>query len=125
MYSDKIQTTAFFMQEIIISNLYIYEGNHLLRLVCVAGPARHAMLQAISLNVIIVVIILLDIGLLSVEYKNLNECEHAFKGVVYSLKAKLAVAIFCKLCHARPYHIRKSHHARDDVGKGAIQKEQE
>ena len=50
-----------------------------------------------ELFVINIFIVLLDIGLLAVEYLDLLVYEQTFKGVVYSIKLKLEFAILGKL----------------------------
>lgn len=90
---EKVQMTAFCIQEFIISGLYVYETVRLLKVVS-GGHTRRTMWQLFGVNVIIIV---LDVALLVVEYRNLRVYEQAFKGVVYSIKLKLEFAILGKL----------------------------
>ena len=92
---EKIQMTGFCIQEFIISALYIWETTKLLRLDSDSGK-RKIMYQLIALNLII---ILMDLGLLILEYLNLYIMETMIKGVVYSIKLKLEFAVLGKLVH--------------------------
>ena len=92
---EKIQMTVFCIQEFIISGLYIWETTKLLRL-DPDGGARKIMYQLLAINLII---ILMDVGLLALEYKNLYIMETMLKGVVYSIKLKLEFAVLGKLIH--------------------------
>jgi hypothetical protein len=90
---EKVQMTAFCIQEFIISGLYLYETIKVLKIVS-GGHTRRTMWELFIINVLIIA---LDIALLVVEYLNLRIYEQAFKGVVYSIKLKLEFAILGKL----------------------------
>jgi hypothetical protein len=90
---EKIQMTGFCIQEFIISGIYLWETMNILRIVN-QEQTRKTMIQLIYINVII---ILMDLGLLGVEYANLYILETSIKGVVYSVKLKLEFAILGKL----------------------------
>ncbi|KAF2807374.1 uncharacterized protein BDZ99DRAFT_392792 [Mytilinidion resinicola] len=112
IYIEKIQMTAFTLQEFILSGLYIHFVLQILRSRrpgfiptsattssnshprTSSGSTRRIMYQLFSINVIIIA---LDIGLLVVEYMNLHVMEQTFKGVTYSVKLKLEFAILSKL----------------------------
>ncbi|KAK5214075.1 hypothetical protein LTR41_000267 [Exophiala xenobiotica] len=94
VHLERIQMTIFCTQEFIISGLYVYETVRLLKFVHMGTQTRRTMWQLFTINVIIV---LLDIGLLAVEYKNLLNYERTFKSVVYTIKLKLEFAILNKL----------------------------
>lgn len=89
---EKIQVTAFCIQEFIISGLYVYYT----RLMLKPGEAyqkkrtRQVMLHLIYVNVLV---ILMDVILLCTEYANLYEIQITFKGAVYSVKLRLEFAI--------------------------------
>ncbi|EEA27555.1 hypothetical protein TMatcc_004142 [Talaromyces marneffei ATCC 18224] len=90
---EKIQMTGFCLQEFILSGIYIYETIVLLR----ANPERgrrKIMYQLIAINLII---ILMDIALLVVEYKNIYVIETTLKGAIYSIKLKLEFAVLGQL----------------------------
>ncbi|CRG85831.1 hypothetical protein PISL3812_02840 [Talaromyces islandicus] len=97
---ERIQMTGFCLQEFILSGIYIYETVGLLK----ANPehgSRKIMYQLLGINL---VIILMDVGLLVVEYKDLYMIETTLKGAIYSIKLKLEFAVLGKLVH-----IVKSH----------------
>lgn len=90
---EKIQMTGFCLQEFILSGIYIYETIGLLR----ANPEygrRKIMYQLLAINFII---ILMDIGLLVVEYMNIYVIETTLKGAIYSIKLKLEFAVLGQL----------------------------
>lgn len=107
---EKIQMVGFFLQELILSVIYIRETIRLLRLgESVQGDVaslydgsgelrsaslRKTMYQILAINVIIIV---MDLALLGVEFANLYLIETTLKGVVYSIKLKLEFAVLGKL----------------------------
>jgi len=105
---EKIQMTGFFLQELILSVIYIRETIRLLRLgesvsddvnsfddgTLRNASVRKTMYQILAINVII---ILMDAALLATEYANLYLIETTLKGVVYSIKLKLEFAVLGKL----------------------------
>ena len=90
---EKFQMTAFCIQEFIISGLYTREVFRFLHIATQKG-LRRTMWELFTINVILVV---LDVGLLVIEYLNLSVFEITFKGVVYSVKLKMELAILGKL----------------------------
>ena len=90
---EKFQMTAFCIQEFIISGLYTREVFRFLHIATQKG-VRRTMWELFTINVILVA---LDIGLLVIEYLNLSVFEITFKGVVYSVKLKMELAILGKL----------------------------
>ncbi|KAF2263597.1 hypothetical protein CC78DRAFT_269167 [Lojkania enalia] len=108
---EKIQMVMFFIQEVILSAIYIKETIRLLKLSASTpddignfegGPDGHlsarevrkTMYQLLAINVII---IMMDCALLGVEFANLYIIETTLKGVVYSIKLKLEFAVLGKL----------------------------
>ncbi|KAJ6000699.1 hypothetical protein N7481_001108 [Penicillium waksmanii] len=90
---EKFQMTGFFVQETILSLIYIIATVKLLQ-----GSFREKSRQRMYLLVTInIVIILLDVGLLSIEYASLLILETILKGVFYSIKLKLEFAILGRL----------------------------
>ncbi|KAH6665591.1 hypothetical protein B0J14DRAFT_630006 [Halenospora varia] len=73
---EKVQVPIFFLQELIISVLYI--------------TSRRLMGHLIYVNVIIV---LLNITILGLEYSGLYDIQTAYKALVYSVKLKLEFSI--------------------------------
>ena len=90
---EKIQMTGFCLQEFILSGIYIYETVKMLRLNTEPG-CRRIMYQLLSLNLLI---ILMDIGLLTVEYLGYYIFETTLKGIIYSVKLKLEFAVLGQL----------------------------
>jgi hypothetical protein len=90
---EKIQMTIFCIQEFILSGLYIWNTLQILQVTSRKGT-RRVMWQLFSINIIIIV---LDIGLLAIEYRNYHVLEQTFKSFIYSVKLKLEFAILGKL----------------------------
>lgn len=109
---EKIQMVGFFIQELILSVIYIREAVRLLKLSETVqddarsfddgvghghprnASVRKTMYQLLAINVII---ILMDLALLGVEFANLYLIETTLKGVVYSIKLKLEFAVLGRL----------------------------
>jgi hypothetical protein len=91
---EKLQMTGFCIQEFIISGLYMREVLRFLKLGITQEGARRTMWELLTINLIIII---LDIGLLVTEYLNLSIFEQTFKGVTYSVKLKMELAILGKL----------------------------
>ena len=90
---EKIQMSGFFIQEVILSSIYIIETTRILKM-SLQPNTRKTMQQLIIINAIIIV---LDLCLLSLEAASLYILETLFKGVLYSIKLKLEFAILGKL----------------------------
>jgi hypothetical protein len=120
---EKIQMVGFFVQELILSLIYIKETIRLLRLseAVIKGEAeaggvvdeslssrgvRKTMYQLIVINAIIIA---MDIVLLGVEFANLYLIETTLKGVVYSIKLKLEFAVLGKLVQLVRTHSGSGH----------------
>ena len=90
---ERIQMTAFCIQEFVISGIYVYSTIRLLRPIY-HGRTRSVMLQLIWINLIIIG---LDVLLLTMEYKGNYEIEATLKAMVYSIKLKLEFAVLNQL----------------------------
>lgn len=90
---EKIQMCGFFVQEIILSSIYIIETIKILKS-SIQDSTRRLMYQLIAINVLIIV---MDLGLLGLEAASLYILETIVKGFIYSLKLKLEFAILSKL----------------------------
>ena len=90
---EKLQMTAFCIQEFIISGVYVWATISLLRPVY-HGRTRKVMTQLIWINLIIIV---MDFVLLAMEYSNIYEIEATLKSAVYSIKLKLEFAVLNQL----------------------------
>ncbi|KAL5441936.1 hypothetical protein PMIN06_009190 [Paraphaeosphaeria minitans] len=107
---EKIQMVGFFLQELVLSLIYIKETLRILKLskstqgdllsATADGSelkhpfARKVMYQLLAINTIIIA---MDVALLAVEFANLYLVETTLKGVVYSVKLKLEFAVLGKL----------------------------
>jgi len=90
---EKLQMTAFCIQEFIISSIYVYATVKLLRPVY-HGKTRKVMTHLIWINLIIIA---MDVVLLAMEYDNRYEIEATLKPMVYSIKLKLEFAVLNQL----------------------------
>jgi hypothetical protein len=125
---EKIQMVGFFVQELILSIIYIKETLRLLKLSEAVqddarsfddnaenGHLKHAnvrktMFQLLAINVLIII---MDLALLGVEFANLYLIETTLKGVVYSIKLKMEFAVLGKLVQL--VRVRnESHHSVDN-----------
>ncbi|KAF2021577.1 hypothetical protein BU24DRAFT_338320 [Aaosphaeria arxii CBS 175.79] len=99
-YVERIQMVAFCVQEYILSGLYIWKA---LDIIKVSGRkrSRRLMWQLFSINVIIIV---LDIALLIIEFKSYHVLQQTVKGVTYSVKLKLELAVLNKLVELSSQH---------------------
>lgn len=85
---EKVEVTLFFIQETILSSIYIYRTLSYFR----SGAALHGkaarrlMMHLVWINIVIIV---LDMSILALEYSNFYNIQTAIKGLVYSIKLKL------------------------------------
>lgn len=105
---EKIQMVGFFLQELVLSIIYIKETVRLLKLSeavkdeftteegaqVKTSYVKKTMYQLFAINIIIIA---MDCALLGVEFANLYIIETTLKGVVYSVKLKLEFAVLGKL----------------------------
>jgi hypothetical protein len=93
---EKIQMTAFSIQEFIISGIYVFETRRFLK----SGASLHkenirrVMRHLIYINLLI---IFLDLTLLGTEYANQFMVEGIYKATVYSIKLRLEFSILNQL----------------------------
>lgn len=92
---EKIQMCGFFLQEVILSALYITQAAKLLK-TSMRDDSKRFFVQLLGINVIIII---MDIGLLATEAASLYLYETIIKGTIYSIKLKLEFAILGKLIH--------------------------
>lgn len=92
-HREKIQMTAFCIQEFIISTVYLLETVKLLK-TSYHEKKRKVMYQLIFVNAFIIII---DLALLGVEYASLYQLETTLKGIVYSIKLRLEFAVLNQL----------------------------
>lgn len=92
---EKIQMCGFFLQEIILSSIYILETIRILR-TSVKSNTKRLMHQLMAINILIII---MDLALLGLECASLYILETTTKPVFYSIKLKLEFAILGKLVH--------------------------
>lgn len=95
---EKVQVTIFFIQELILSGLYIRETIRMMGMERHTGlgngGSRKLMRHLVLVNVIIIA---LDITILGLEYAHLFQLQTAYKGLVYSVKLKMEFSILNRL----------------------------
>ncbi|KAF7542391.1 hypothetical protein G7Z17_g11622 [Cylindrodendrum hubeiense] len=93
---EKIQLSVFFVQEIVISGLYVWETSKRLRLEKSVGNTKTNVVlnHLIYVNILVV---LLDVSILALEFANLYDIQTAWKPLVYSVKLKLEFSILNRL----------------------------
>lgn len=92
---EKIQMTGFFVQELVISSIYIWETIKMLRGFSADKHGdKRLMYQLLSINLIF---ILMDIGLVILTYMDLYVYETSIKATVYSVKLKLEFAVLGRM----------------------------
>ncbi|KAH7112033.1 hypothetical protein EDB81DRAFT_671042 [Dactylonectria macrodidyma] len=88
----KITVSLFFVQELVISGLYIYATIHLFRdSTWHTQSARKRMLR--HLIIMNIIIILVDIPILGLEYAGRYQLQTAYKAMAYSIKLKIEFRI--------------------------------
>jgi hypothetical protein len=92
-YMERLHITAFGVQELILSALYIWTAVEILRS-SLRPNLRRIVVELITINFILVGI---DVAGITLEYCNLFFFEVAFKMASYSIKLKLEFAILSKL----------------------------
>jgi hypothetical protein len=90
---ERIQMCGFCAQELILSGLYIWKALDILR-AAEQKRSHRLMWQLFAINVIIVI---LDVALLTFEFRSLHVIQQTVKGLVYGVKLKLELAILSKL----------------------------
>ncbi|EOA83566.1 hypothetical protein ACJQWK_00559 [Exserohilum turcicum] len=93
---ERIQLSVFFVQELIISGLYLFETTKLLRLERTIGhvSTRTLLYHLISVNILV---IMLDCSILGLEFADFFEIQTSWKPLVYSIKLKLEFSILSRL----------------------------
>lgn len=113
---ERLQMTAFCLQEFIISGIYVFSTIRLLRPVY-HGRTRKVMMQLIWINMIIIG---MDVVLLVMEYGRNYEIEATLKAMVYSIKLKLEFAVLNQLMTLANSSVNSAQqlHVHDDTEKG-------
>lgn len=90
---EKAQMTIFTVQELFISGVYLYEIRKILMLLN-EGSTRKLMGQLALINIIIM---LMDVGLITIEFCDFYQIQTTLKGMIYSIKLKLEFGVLSKL----------------------------
>ncbi|KAJ5543128.1 hypothetical protein N7535_005557 [Penicillium sp. DV-2018c] len=98
---EKLQLTGFCVQEVIISCLYMWETNRMLRL-HQDHVSRKTILQLLAVNVSC---ILMDIALMIIEFRDFYIYQTTLKATLYSVKLKLEIAVLGKLVNVAHQHM--------------------
>ncbi|KAJ6180401.1 hypothetical protein N7519_010862 [Penicillium mononematosum] len=98
---EKLQLTGFCVQEVIISGLYMWETNRMLRL-NQDHVSRKTILQLLAVNVSC---ILMDIALMIIEFRDFYIYQTTLKATLYSIKLKLEIAVLGKLVNIAHQHM--------------------
>jgi hypothetical protein len=88
--------TIFFLQELVISGLYILATTKFLRVTAITRRDGHMDVMRHLIGVSILIIIL-DITILAFEYANLYSLQTSYKALAYSVKLKLEFSILNRL----------------------------
>ncbi|KAJ5860754.1 uncharacterized protein N7529_008064 [Penicillium soppii] len=98
---EKLQLTGFCVQEVIISGLYMWETNRMLR-TNQDHVSRKTIMQLLAVNVSC---ILMDIALMIIEFMNFYIYQTTLKATLYSIKLKLEIAVLGKLVNIAHQHM--------------------
>ena len=101
---DQVQSTGFYIQDFIISGIYIYKAARAFKIIITlrSRDGRNAIIHLLYINILVVI---LNVLLLLTEYK-LHYVQVSFKTVVYSIKLKLEFSVLNRLqllVHTNPY----------------------
>ena len=92
---EKVQLTGFFVQEVLISSVFIVQTTRLMRLYPTQSTRRtNIMYQLLAINFIIIV---MDISLLTLEFKGFFITQTVLKCFFYTVKLKLELAVLSRL----------------------------
>lgn len=94
---EKVQLVGFFLQEVIISGIYIWETVKMLRVrrgMEDKGQGRELWVHLVMVNVVVLV---LDVTILVLEAAGFPDVQRVYKGFAYSVKLKVEFSILNKL----------------------------
>ncbi|KAF1998123.1 hypothetical protein P154DRAFT_439815 [Amniculicola lignicola CBS 123094] len=111
---ERIQVTLFFVQEVILSSIYIWKTTAMLRS---EGPlfqsnknvrgkrGRQVLMHTIFMSSIIIA---LDITLIGLEFSGIYDIQTSYKGAVYSVKLKMEFTILNQLMNLVKGNLRET-----------------
>lgn len=111
---ERVQLAGFFIQECIISGLYIWEAAHGLKPIF---ESRKVMKRMVIRHLIIVntLVVMLDISLLLTQYLDQFQIQTTYKPVVYSIKLKMEFIVLNKLSR-----LAECNQGRDVYSEGIV-----
>jgi hypothetical protein len=89
---EKISMCCFYLQELIISGLYLWKSTEILK--TAFGNTRNMLYKLFAINFVIV---LMDVTLMVIEFHDWYVWEQGIKLVTYSVKLKLEFAVLSEL----------------------------
>lgn len=111
--AEKLQLSVFFLQEVVISALYLSETLKITKSHRgLTSGTRKIMSQVIIINI---VIICLDVSILALEFANLFNIQTAWKPMVYSIKLKMEFSVLNRLVELSQYVRRNRSFALNEL----------
>ena len=102
---EKVQLTAFFVQEVTISGIFITQAIKLLRLYPTHSQRRNnLMYQLLAINLLI---IMMDVSLLVLEFLGKFITQTVLKCFFYTVKLKLEIAVLSRLTSFVRTHLER------------------
>ncbi|KAM0521949.1 hypothetical protein ACHAPE_002514 [Trichoderma viride] len=95
--TERIEIIVFFLQETMLSSIYIYETAKLLRSGNALGKRRSIRRVLKNLILVNILVIVLDITILVLEFANLYNFQISYKPFAYSVKLKLEFTVLNRL----------------------------
>lgn len=95
--TERIEIIVFFLQETMLSSIYIYETAKLLRSGSALGKKRSVRRVLKNLILVNMLVILLDATILVLEFANLYNFQISYKPFAYSVKLKLEFTVLNRL----------------------------
>ncbi|KAL7941559.1 hypothetical protein V8C42DRAFT_178227 [Trichoderma barbatum] len=95
--TERIEIIVFFLQEMMLSGLYIYETVKLLRLGGSLGNRRSSRRLLKNLILVNILVMLLDITIVCLEFAGLYDYQISYKPFAYSVKLKLEFTVLNRL----------------------------
>ncbi|KAH8122194.1 hypothetical protein ACSS6W_010120 [Trichoderma asperelloides] len=95
--TERIEIVVFFLQETMLSSIYIYETTKLLRSGNSLGKRRSIRRVLKNLILVNILVIILDTTILVLEFANLYNYQISYKPFAYSVKLKLEFTVLNRL----------------------------
>ncbi|TFB01217.1 hypothetical protein CCMA1212_006965 [Trichoderma ghanense] len=95
--TERIEIVVFFLQEMMLSGLYIYETVKLLRMGGSFGNKRSSRRLLKNLILVNIMVMSLDVTIVALEFANLYDYQISYKPFAYSVKLKLEFTVLNRL----------------------------